>query len=126
MQNNNIWNLIYSSTASVYGMPETLTVDETAPLRPINPYGRSKVMVENILHDLSAATAFPFRSFALLQTLPAPIRNAASAQAYRESTHLITRALKTAHGEFPKTLHLLATDYPTADGTCIRDYYTCR
>ena len=65
MQNNNVQNFIYSSTASVYGMPETLTVDETAPLRPINPYGRSKVMVENILQDLFEATAFRYIAFSI-------------------------------------------------------------
>lgn len=120
MQNNNIRNFIYSSTASVYGMPETLTVDETAPLRPINPYGQSKVMVENILHDLLAANALKYIALRYFNVAGADAE-CRIGQAYRESTHLITRALKTAHGEFPQ-LSIYGTDYPTADGTCIRDY----
>ncbi|MEN6349078.1 MAG: UDP-glucose 4-epimerase GalE [Syntrophomonas sp.] len=120
MQNNNIQNFIYSSTAAVYGMPETITVDETAPLRPINPYGQSKVMVENILQDLFAATAFRYIALRYFNVAGADAE-CRIGQAYRESTHLITRALKTAHGEFPN-LSIYGTDYPTADGTCIRDY----
>ena len=120
MQNNNIQNFIYSSTAAVYGMPETITVDETAPLRPINPYGQSKVMVEKILQDLSAATAFRYIALRYFNVAGADTE-CRIGQAYRESTHLITRALKTAHGEFPK-LSIYGIDYPTADGTCIRDY----
>ena len=120
MQNNDIRNFIYSSTASVYGMPETMTVDETAPLRPINPYGHSKVMVEKILQDLSAATAFRYIALRYFNVAGADTE-CRIGQAYRESTHLITRALKTAHGEFPK-LSIYGIDYPTADGTCIRDY----
>jgi len=120
MQNNNIQNFIYSSTAAVYGMPETITVDETAPLRPINPYGQSKVMVEKILQDLSAVTAFRYIALRYFNVAGADTE-CRIGQAYRESTHLITRALKTAHGEFPK-LSIYGTDYPTADGTCIRDY----
>ena len=120
MQNNGIRNLIYSSTAAVYGMPETITVDETAPLRPINPYGQSKVMVEHILQDLSAATDFRYIALRYFNVAGAD-SECRIGQAYQESTHLITRALKTAHGEFSK-LFIYGTDYPTPDGTCIRDY----
>jgi UDP-glucose 4-epimerase len=120
MKNSNIQNLIYSSTAAVYGIPATITVDETAPLCPINPYGQSKVMVEHILQDLSAATSFRYIALRYFNVAGAD-SECRIGQAYRESTHLITRALKTAHGEFRK-LSIYGTDYPTIDGTCIRDY----
>lgn len=120
MEKNGIQNLIYSSTAAVYGMPETITVDETAPLRPINPYGQSKVMVEHILQDLSAATDFRYIALRYFNVAGADAE-CRIGQAYQESTHLITRALKTAHGEFSK-LAIYGSDYPTPDGTCIRDY----
>lgn len=120
MKNNGIQNLIYSSTAAVYGIPETITVDETAPLRPINPYGQSKVMVEHILQDLSATAALRYVALRYFNVAGADLE-CRIGQAYQESTHLITRALKTAHGEFSK-LSIYGTDYPTPDGTCIRDY----
>jgi UDP-glucose 4-epimerase len=107
---------IYSSTAAVYGIPECIPVDD----QPINPYGASKVMIERVLADLSAATAFRYcalRYFNVAGADPA----GRIGQAYREATHLITRALKTAKGEYPK-LSIYGTDYPTPDGTCVRDY----
>jgi len=120
MEKNNVKNLIYSSTAAVYGLPEKIPVDETATLVPVNPYGQSKAMVEHILQDLSAATPFHFIALRYFNVAGAD-SECRIGQAYRESTHLITRALKTAHGEFSK-LFIYGTDYPTPDGTCIRDY----
>ena len=111
---------IYSSTAAVYGIPGKIPVDERAPLAPINPYGASKVMVEQILADLAAATGLRYvalRYFNVAGADPA----ARIGQVYRAATHLITRALKTAKGESAK-LFVYGTDYPTPDGTCVRDY----
>ena len=120
MTGNGIRRLIYSSTAAVYGIPETIPVSETAPLMPINPYGASKAMVEGVLKDVSAAR--DFNSIALRYFNVAGADGGGKiGQAYKESTHLITRALKTAKGEFKK-LAIYGTDYPTPDGTCIRDY----
>ncbi|MDP2279981.1 MAG: UDP-glucose 4-epimerase GalE [Nitrospirota bacterium] len=112
---------IFSSTAAVYGNAEKMPVGENAPMSPVNPYGSSKMMVEKILRDIHLAdNGF---NYVLLRYF-----NVAGAdsgcrigQAYKESTHLITRALKTAKGEFQK-LQVFGTDYPTPDGTCIRDY----
>ncbi|MBN1663679.1 MAG: UDP-glucose 4-epimerase GalE [Deltaproteobacteria bacterium] len=112
--------LIYSSTAAVYGIPQTIPADETAPLAPINPYGASKVMVERALADLAASSDFRYVALRYFNVAGADPEGLIG-QAYRESTHLITRALKTAKGEFPK-LMIYGTDYPTPDGTCIRDY----
>jgi UDP-glucose 4-epimerase len=115
-----IRNLVYSSTAAVYGIPETIPVPETAPLSPINPYGASKVMVEGILRDL--ANARPFRYIALRYfNVAGADPEGRIGQAYAEATHLITRALKTAKGEYER-LSVYGADYPTPDGTCVRDY----
>jgi UDP-glucose 4-epimerase len=111
---------IYSSTAAVYGIPEIIPVDESAPLKPINPYGASKVIVENILQDSAKVSGLKYialRYFNVAGGDPDGLLG----QAYNEATHLITRALKTAKGEFDKLL-IYGTDYNTPDGTCIRDY----
>jgi UDP-glucose 4-epimerase len=120
MQACGVGMLIYSSSAAVYGIPERIPVDESAPLRPINPYGATKMMMEQVLGDVAAAGK--------LQCVALRYFNVAGAdgegrigQAYAEPTHLITRALKTAKGEGPE-LAIYGTDYPTPDGTCIRDY----
>ncbi len=111
---------IYSSTAATYGVPETSPVDENTPLSPINPYGMTKVMVERVLQDLSAARGLNYIALRYFNVAGAD-REGQIGQAYREASHLITRALKTARGELEK-LRVFGTDYPTADGTCVRDY----
>jgi len=113
--------LIFSSTAAVYGNPVDLPVTESAPLLPINPYGASKMMTERFLADLALADP-TFRYVALRYfNVAGADPQARLGQDYANPTHLITRALKTALGGFPQ-LQVFGTDYPTADGTCIRDY----
>lgn len=111
---------IYSSTAATYGAPSTSPVDENTPLRPINPYGMTKVMVEKVLEDMTAASDLKYIALRYFNVAGAD-PGGQIGQAYKEATHLITRALKTARGEHPK-LSVFGTDYPTADGTCVRDY----
>lgn len=120
MNENNIKNFIFSSTAAVYGMPDKIPVTEDTPVKPINPYGFSKAFVERILHDLSYAGELNYISLRYFNVAGAD-PGGRIGQAYKETTHLITRALKTAKGEFSK-LQVFGTDYPTSDGTCIRDY----
>jgi len=112
--------LIYSSTAAVYGIPETISVNETVPLSPINPYGKSKVIVEGILKDLSVARDFKYIALRYFNVAGADSEGKIG-QAYKESTHLITKALKAAKGISAK-MDIYGTDYPTPDGTCVRDY----
>ena len=113
-------NLIYSSSAAVYGIPAKGPVDETAELKPINPYGMTKAMLEQILQDLSAAEDFRYIALRYFNVAGADT-DGHIGQVYKNPTHLLTRALKTAKGEFDK-LSIYGTDYPTPDGTCIRDY----
>lgn len=121
MQEIGLTNFIFSSTAAVYGNPDMGLVSEETPLMPINPYGSSKKMVEQILHDLAHAVEnFRYVSLRYFNVAGADDQGKIG-QAYHNATHLITRALKTAKGEL-NTLQLFGTDYPTPDGTCIRDY----
>jgi len=120
MMENRVKFFIYSSTAAVYGIPEKIPVDETVPLHPINPYGASKVMVEQVLKDLAGTKDFHYVALRYFNVAGADPEGRIG-QAYKEATHLITRALKTAKGEFD-SLSIYGTDYPTEDGTCIRDY----
>lgn len=114
-------NFLFSSTAAVYGIPESVSVDESSPMNPINPYGVSKMMVEQILKDIAHAhSRFNYIALRYFNVAGAD-KDCRIGQAYKESTHIITRALKTAKGEFPK-LQIFGADYPTPDGTCIRDY----
>lgn len=114
-------NVIFSSTAAVYGIPEHNPVTEQTPLAPINPYGASKMMSERVLADLAAADAgFNYVALRYFNVAGADPQGRIG-QKYRNATHLITRALKTAKGEYAQ-LQVFGTDYPTPDGTCIRDY----
>lgn len=111
---------IYSSTAATYGVPGTSPVDENAPLKPINPYGMTKVMVEKVLQDIAAARGLKYIALRYFNVAGAD-PDCEIGQAYSRATHLITRALRTAQGAQDR-LSVFGTDYPTRDGTCVRDY----
>lgn len=113
-------NFIFSSSAAVYGIPEKSPVDEDALLNPINPYGRSKAMVESLLADLPKAEDFRYISLRYFNVAGAD-SGGRLGQRRADATHLITLAVKTALGKRPY-LEIYGTDYPTKDGTCIRDY----
>jgi UDP-glucose 4-epimerase len=116
-----IGKFLFSSTAAVYGIPEANPVGESAPLKPINPYGASKAMTEKFLEDLAFGDdKFRYVSLRYFNVASAD-PDGKIGQAYRNPTHLITRAVKTALGDYPK-LQVFGTDYDTPDGTCIRDY----
>lgn len=111
---------IFSSTAAVFGEPDYVPIDEAHPNRPLNPYGRSKLMIEQVLADY--AKAFDFRSVCLRYF------NAAGAdpegqlgERHDPETHLIPLILQAASGR-RENIHVFGRDYDTPDGTCIRDY----
>ncbi|BCR05389.1 UDP-glucose 4-epimerase GalE [Desulfuromonas versatilis] len=121
MREQRIDRMIFSSTAAVYGIPEVIPVAEGAPLAPINPYGASKMMTERLLADLDQADEnFQYIALRYFNVAGADAQ-CRIGQDYKNPTHLITRALKTALGQFNQ-LQIFGTDYPTPDGTCIRDY----
>jgi UDP-glucose 4-epimerase len=120
MREAGVGRFVYSSTAAVYGIPARIPVDEEAPLKPINPYGASKVIIEQVLADLAHAGDFRYAALRYFNVAGADPEGRIG-QACSAPTHLITRALKTAKGEYPK-LAVYGADYPTPDGTCIRDY----
>ena len=121
MEKFNTKYFIFSSSAAVYGIPKEIPIPETAPLNPINPYGETKAMIEKILKDLSISNNnFKYISLRYFNVAGADPEGKLGF-AYPKPTHLIIRALKVAKGEIDK-LEIYGTDYPTPDGTCIRDY----
>lgn len=114
-------HFIFSSTAAVYGVPGTVPVTEDAPTAPINPYGRSKLMSEWTIFD--AAAAHPnFRPVVLRYfNVAGADPGGRLGQCTPQATHLIKVAAQTALGR-REALSIFGTDYPTPDGTCIRDY----
>lgn len=113
-------HFVFSSTAAVYGMPETVPVSEDAPLAPINPYGASKGMSERMLTDLAAASSLKYVILRYFNVAGAAL-DGRIGQATPEATHLIKVACQAAVGIRPG-VSIFGTDYPTPDGTCIRDY----
>ena len=113
-------HFIFSSTAAVYGETGNEPVTETTPLAPVSPYGRSKLMVEWMLADTAQAHDLRYvvlRYFNVAGADPA----GRAGQSSRDATHLIKVAVQTALGR-RKNLSIFGTDYPTPDGTCLRDY----
>ncbi|MGE0062658.1 MAG: UDP-glucose 4-epimerase GalE [Xanthobacteraceae bacterium] len=113
-------NFIFSSTAAVYGNPQTLPISEDSPTNPISPYGNSKLMSEIVLHDTARAHGLNFVALRYFNVAGADPKQR-SGQASANATHLIKVACETALGRRPK-IDVFGTDYPTPDGTCIRDY----
>lgn len=111
---------IFSSTAAVYGVPDQVPIPETVPVKPINPYGRAKAFIEQVMQDLSASNGLRYVSLRYF--------NAAGAdpacrigERHDPESHLIPLILKAAKGE-KESISIYGTDYGTPDGTCIRDY----
>lgn len=120
MQEKGCKNFVFSSTCATYGVPESVPIVETNAQNPINPYGRSKLMLEWILRDCDAAWG--------LRTVALRYFNASGSsedgkigEDHNPETHLIPRVLMAVTGEISH-LDVFGTDYPTPDGTCIRDY----
>ena len=109
---------VFSSTCATYGPPDKIPMDEGLPQRPINPYGESKLMFEKVLrwyHELHGLEFVAFRYFNAAGASPA------FGEHHRIETHLIPLVLQVALGK-RSHIDILGSDYPTPDGTCIRDY----
>jgi UDP-glucose 4-epimerase len=118
--NAGVKRFIFSSTAAVYGMPQSTPVSEDAPLEPISPYGSSKLMTEIMLRDAARAHDLHYVALRYFNVAGADPRGRAG-QSTPHATHLIKVALQAALGQRPY-LEVFGSDYPTADGTCVRDY----
>ncbi|PYE35919.1 UDP-galactose 4-epimerase [Rhizobium sp. PP-F2F-G38] len=114
-------HFVFSSTAAVYGTPEVLEpVSETVQLRPESPYGSSKLMTEIMLRDAAAAHDLTYTVLRYFNVAGADPKGR-SGQSSKTSTHLIKIACAVALGKRP-SMSVFGTDYPTPDGTCVRDY----
>ena len=113
-------HVLFSSTAAVYGIPETVPIPEEEPKEPINPYGASKLMTERMLADCSAAYDMNYGALRYFNVSGADPDGRAG-QIGKGSTHLVKVAVEAAVGKRDH-IDVYGTDYPTPDGTCVRDY----
>ncbi len=109
---------VFSSTCATFGLPERVPIDESAPQRPVNPYGESKLAFEKILRWYDEIHGLRFVS---LRYFNAAGASAKFGEHHHHETHLIPNVLKVALGQAPH-VEIYGTDYDTPDGTCIRDY----
>lgn len=117
---NGIGNIIFSSSCATYGMPEALPVRETSSQNPISPYGRSKLMGEQIIKDHASAYGTKYAILRYFNACGAD-PDGELGEWHTPETHLIPRVLMAASGMI-EAIEVFGTDYETADGTCVRDY----
>jgi UDP-glucose 4-epimerase len=120
MMDEGVRNFIFSSTAAVYGHPKRMPIIEGETIHPINPYGSAKAFVEQVLQDLSLTKEFRYVSLRYFNAAGADPQTRIG-ERHDPETHLIPLVLKAARGERENVV-IYGTDYPTPDGTCIRDY----
>ncbi len=118
MLTTGVQRIIFSSTCALFGPPDRVPIDETAPARPANPYGESKLAFEKILRWYDQVHGL---KFVCLRYFNAAGATEELGEDHRPETHLIPNVLKVALGQRP-SLEIYGTDYETPDGTCIRDY----
>lgn len=120
MRENKVNKIIFSSTAAVYGNPVSIPIREDSELKPTNFYGESKLMFEQLLQKYDEFYGFKYVALRYFNAAGADISGEIG-QAYEPATHIVPRVLQTLLGKL-KDLKVYGTDYPTKDGTCIRDY----
>ena len=120
MRGAGVRHIVFSSTAAIYGNPEQVPIPESAPHRPVNPYGESKLMVERMLHWHGEAHGFTYASLRYFNAAGAD-PGGEIGEDHDPETHLIPLVLEAALGRRAR-IDILGTDYPTPDGTAIRDY----
>jgi len=117
---NQVSHVIFSSTAAVYGEPDIALLDETLICAPINPYGASKLMTERLLSDITAASKITFAALRYFNVAGADA-DGRIGEATPNNNHLVKVACETALG-LREAMFVNGIDYPTPDGTCVRDY----
>ncbi|MDX9870969.1 MAG: UDP-glucose 4-epimerase GalE [Clostridia bacterium] len=117
---NNIGKIVFSSTAAVYGEPEEVPITEEARKNPTNVYGRTKLMIEQILADYDAAYGLKYMTLRYFNACGAD-QDGTIGEDHRPESHLIPLVLAAALG-MRENIQVFGADYPTPDGTCIRDY----
>lgn len=115
-----VWRFVFSSTTATYGQPEKMPISEDTPQNPINPYGFTKLVVERALADYAHAYGFGVAALRYFNASGAA-SDASIGEDHDPESHLIPIVLQVALGQRPH-ISIFGTDYPTEDGTCIRDY----
>lgn len=120
MLENEVKKIIFSSTAATFGNPQYVPIDEKHPQFPINPYGQAKLMVEKILGDYDVAYGLKYVALRYFNACGADL-DAEIGENHNPESHLIPLILDAAAGK-REDIKIFGTDYPTPDGTCVRDY----
>ncbi len=120
MRSRGVRRMVFSSTCATYGSPDRVPIPETAPQRPVNPYGESKLMVERMLHWYGAAYGLAHASLRYFNAAGADPEGEIG-EDHRPETHLVPAVLEAASGQRAQ-IDIFGTDYPTPDGTAIRDF----
>ena len=120
MKNHGVKKIVFSSTCATYGEPQYTPMDEKHPQHPINPYGRTKLMIEQAFADYAHAYGLKYIALRYFNAAGAAA-DGTIGEAHNPETHLIPIVLEAISGK-RKCLKIFGTDYPTPDGTCLRDY----
>ena len=120
METAGVRKFIFSSTAAVYGIPETFPITEDSPMKPINPYGQTKLAVEEMCHHQSITGKLNFAALRYFNACGAG-NNGTIGEDHRPESHLIPLTIQAAMGK-RDAIRIYGTNYPTPDGTCVRDY----
>jgi UDP-glucose-4-epimerase GalE len=120
MRRHGVNRLVFSSTCATYGTPDKVPIDEDTPQRPINPYGRTKLMIEQAMRDFASAYGWGCTALRYFNASGAAA-DGSIGEDHEPETHLIPLVIQAATKKRPH-IEIFGTDYPTPDGTCIRDY----
>ena len=120
MRENSVSNIVFSSTCATYGNPNYMPLDEKHPQKPINPYGKTKFTIEQIMEDYNKAYGLKYMALRYFNAAGAD-KDGELGESHNPETHLIPLVLKAIKGE-KDSITVFGTDYNTPDGTCIRDY----
>ena len=120
MLKHGVKKFVFSSTCATFGIPEKMPITEDSPQKPINPYGQTKLDVENMLKALAPATGLSFAALRYFNAAGAS-EDGVIGEDHEPESHLIPLAIGAAQGSRP-ALQIFGHDYPTPDGTCLRDY----